>query len=87
MQEPVLPKLLQQTREKARKADPAPVPRPRISLKNEPLVVTRPGRPTIKFVDVGNKFMDPREEARRVAESKRRARIKAEKREGQKPKS
>ena len=34
----------------------------------------------MKFVDVGNKFTDVREQRRRKAESERRARVKARKR-------
>jgi hypothetical protein len=40
-------------------------------------IVEKPGRPTMKFIDVGGKFMDVDERLRRMAESQRRAKVKA----------
>ena len=37
------------------------------------------GRPTIKFIDVGAKFLDPKDLMRRMKESKRRAKIRRKK--------
>ncbi|KAI9512477.1 eukaryotic mitochondrial regulator protein-domain-containing protein [Russula earlei] len=38
------------------------------------------GRPTIKFIDVGTKFMDPREHMQREKENQRRAKVRGKKR-------
>jgi hypothetical protein len=38
-----------------------------------------PGRPSIKFVDVGGKFIDVEERLRRIAQAERRAKITARK--------
>jgi hypothetical protein len=48
--------------------------------KQPPVIVTRPGRSTMKFVDVGEKFVDVRDRMRRMSESERRKRIKERKR-------
>jgi hypothetical protein len=37
------------------------------------------GRPTIKFIDVGTKFLDPKDRLRRMKESERRARVRSKK--------
>jgi len=37
------------------------------------------GRPTIKFIDVGTKFLDPKDQSRRMKESERRARVRSKK--------
>ncbi|KAG6854155.1 hypothetical protein C0991_010066 [Blastosporella zonata] len=42
-------------------------------------VVTKPGRPSLKFVDVGGHFIDVEERLKRIAESERRAKIVARK--------
>jgi len=39
-------------------------------------LVTRPGRPAMKFVDVGGKFIEVDERLRRIADGERRSRIK-----------
>ncbi|RDB29607.1 hypothetical protein Hypma_016018 [Hypsizygus marmoreus] len=46
--------------------------------------VVKPGRPTIKFVDVGGHFIDVHDRVRRIAESERRAKIKLRKAEEKK---
>ena len=53
--------------------------------KNEAKVnmVERPGRPAIKFIDVGNMFLDDKDRERRVKESERRAKVRARRREHQ----
>jgi hypothetical protein len=53
--------------------------------KNETKVniVERPGRPAIKFIDVGNMFLDDKDRERRVKESERRAKVRARRREHQ----
>jgi hypothetical protein len=38
---------------------------------------TTTGRHTIKFVDVGTKFVDPKDRVRRMKESQRRAKIRS----------
>ncbi|KAI9444908.1 eukaryotic mitochondrial regulator protein-domain-containing protein [Lactarius indigo] len=40
---------------------------------------TAAGRPTTKFIDVGTKFLDPKDHLRRMKESERRARIRSKK--------
>lgn len=37
------------------------------------------GRPTIKFIDVGTKFIDPKDQMRRLKESQRRAKVRSKK--------
>jgi hypothetical protein len=37
------------------------------------------GRPVIKFIDVGTKFTDPKDQIRRMKEGQRRARIRSKK--------
>jgi hypothetical protein len=44
-------------------------------------IVERPGRPAIKFVDVGNMFLDVRDQERRAKEGERRAKVRARRRE------
>lgn len=39
------------------------------------------GRPMIEFVDVGGKFLDPRDQQSRTKESERRARLRTKKRQ------
>ena len=41
--------------------------------------VAAAGRPTIKFIDVGTKFLDPKDHLRRMKESERRARVRSKK--------
>lgn len=42
--------------------------------KKKVQVVTKPGRPTVQFIDVGGKFMDEEQLMRRVAVAERRSR-------------
>lgn len=44
------------------------------------IVNTRAGRPPIKFIDVGNAFVDAREQERRAKEGQRRALLRARRR-------
>jgi hypothetical protein len=44
-------------------------------------VVTKTGRPTFEFHDVGSKFIDRKEQLHRTVVAERRARVKKEKRE------
>jgi hypothetical protein len=44
-------------------------------------IVERPGRPAIKFVDVGNMFLDVKEQERRAKESERRAKVRSRSKE------
>ncbi|KAG2367690.1 eukaryotic mitochondrial regulator protein-domain-containing protein [Suillus spraguei] len=46
-------------------------------------IVERPGRPTIKFIDVGNMFLDVKEHERRAKESERRAKVRSRRKERQ----
>ncbi|KAG2118122.1 uncharacterized protein F5147DRAFT_670011 [Suillus discolor] len=46
-------------------------------------IVERPGRPAIKFIDVGNMFLDIKEQERRVKESERRAKVRSRRKERQ----
>jgi hypothetical protein len=41
------------------------------------VIVEKPGRPTMTFVDVGGRFVDPVEQSKRIAGGERRRRIKA----------
>jgi hypothetical protein len=43
--------------------------------KSRVQISVTPGRPTIKFVDVGGKFIDVEERLRRIAQAERRAKI------------
>jgi hypothetical protein len=47
--------------------------------KSRVQVSVAPGRPTIKFVDVGGKFIDVEERLRKIAQAERRAKINASK--------
>ncbi|TFY83511.1 hypothetical protein EWM64_g495 [Hericium alpestre] len=49
------------------------------SAQSREVVSETPGRPTLKFVDVGGKFVDPKDRQRRMKESERRARVRAKK--------
>jgi hypothetical protein len=44
-------------------------------------LVTREGRPAIKFIDVGSKFVDVKDRLKRIKEGERRRRLKEKKRE------
>jgi len=51
--------------------------------KSKVNVVERPGRPAIKFIDVGNMFLDAKDQERRAKEGERRAKVGARRRECQ----
>ncbi|KAG2076789.1 hypothetical protein BDR04DRAFT_1089011 [Suillus decipiens] len=51
--------------------------------KTKTNIVERPGRPTIKFIDVGNMFLDVKEHERRAKESERRAKVRSRRKERQ----
>jgi len=89
--EPILPGIIAKSRmdassvrrsTEAHKSDPNLVPRHHDTPKEKVLIVSKPGRPAVKFVDVGGKFIDVDERLRRIAESERRSKIKAKNREG-----
>lgn len=61
--------------EAARSSSKPVKPKPKIAL-----IEPRPGRPAIKFIDVGNEFFDEREQERRDKEGARRALLRARKR-------
>ena len=55
---------------------------PHLKFETEPeVVLERPGRPTIRFVDVGVKFVDVKDQLKRDRAAKRRA-LMREKRRG-----
>ena len=77
MQEPIVPGLLEEARNvggRSAKADH--ISRHKGMPKNR-VIVERPGRPTMTFVDVGRRFVDPGDEAKRFEGRLRRKRIKA----------
>jgi hypothetical protein len=88
-QEPVLPSVLKRAREDAKRhgrtEDPVRsgdinLDFPHDSAKEVIRVDgATTGRSNIKFVDVGTKFMDPKEHMRRMKESQRRAKIRSKK--------
>lgn len=47
--------------------------------KGADVTSTASGRPAIKFIDVGTKFLDPKDHLRRMKESERRARVRSKK--------
>ncbi|KAG1836591.1 eukaryotic mitochondrial regulator protein-domain-containing protein, partial [Suillus subalutaceus] len=51
--------------------------------KTKTNIVERPGRPTIKFIDVGNMFIDLKEQERRAKESERRATVRSRRKDRQ----
>jgi hypothetical protein len=81
-QEPVLPTALSKAREDAKRHG-----RSEESTKSGDVALglggiantssTTTGRHTIKFVDVGTKFVDPKDRVRRMKESQRRAKIRS----------
>jgi len=88
-QEPILPTVLKRAREDAKRHG-----RTEESVKFGDISLDLPhdgamevanmdgiatGRRTIKFIDVGTKFMDPKEHMRRMKESQRRAKIRSKK--------
>ncbi|KAF8665316.1 hypothetical protein AX16_000336 [Volvariella volvacea WC 439] len=69
------------------KADPVLMPKvPNTATIKTPRsgvqVVTKPGRPALKFVDIGGKFLDVDERLHRIAGGERRARMKLKKQGG-----
>jgi len=93
--EPIVPSSLEHAKkrakqhaktEEAHKSDPKLMPRIRDTdtvktPKHKVQVVSKPGRPTIKFVDVGGKFVDVEDRLRRIASGERRVKIKERKAE------
>ncbi|KAF8079092.1 eukaryotic mitochondrial regulator protein-domain-containing protein [Lyophyllum atratum] len=88
--EPIVPASLEHARsaakryakaEEAFKSNPKFMPRIKDNTTQTPKekvqVVTKTGRPSTKFVDVGGHFIEVDERLRRIAESERRAKIKA----------
>jgi len=88
-QEPVLPAALKKAREDAKRYG-----RTEESTKSDDVYLGIPsdgatevmstddaatGRPAIKFIDVGTKFVDPKDQMRRMKESQRRAKVKSKK--------
>jgi len=88
-QEPVLPTALKRAREDAKRHG-----RSEESVKSDDMTLGLPsdgvmevtstddgttGRSVIKFIDVGTKFMDPKDCMRRMKESQRRAKIRSKK--------
>jgi hypothetical protein len=88
-QEPILPTVLKRAREDAKRHGRTEEP-----VRSGDIILDLPhdgakevmgvdgaatGRPNIKFVDVGTKFMDPKEHMRRMKESQRRAKIRSKK--------
>lgn len=86
-QEPVLPTALRRAREDAKRHG-----RTEESARSDDVALGLPhdggmevantsgtdtGRLTIKFIDVGTKFMDPKDHTRRMKESQRRAKIRS----------
>ncbi|KAG1774019.1 hypothetical protein EV702DRAFT_1127815, partial [Suillus placidus] len=51
--------------------------------KTKANIVERPGRPAIKFIDVGNMFLNVKEQERRAKESERRAKVRSRRKERQ----
>ncbi len=90
-QEPVLPNALKRAREDAirhgrseesSKSVDATLDRPDHNRKGAEVTSTcgtAAGRPATKFIDVGTKFLDPKDHLRRVKESERRARVRSKK--------
>ncbi|KAF5384920.1 hypothetical protein D9615_001121 [Tricholomella constricta] len=90
--EPIVPASLEHAKstakryakaEEAYKSNPRLMPRVKDSITRTPKekvqVVTKDGRPSMKFVDVGGHFIEVDERLRRIAESERRAKINARK--------
>jgi hypothetical protein len=88
-QEPVLPTALRRAREDAKRHGRAEEPAksddvtPGLTSDGGVEVAntsgTSTGRLTIKFVDVGAKFMDSKDHMRRMKESQRRAKVRSKK--------
>jgi hypothetical protein len=47
--------------------------------KGAEVISTAAGRPAIKFIDVGTKFLDSKDQLRRMKESERRAKVRGKK--------
>jgi hypothetical protein len=88
-QEPVLPAALERAREDAkrhgRSEESAKSNDPALDLPHESgMEVTRTsgsavGRPAVRFIDVGDKYLDPKDRMRRMKESERRAKVRSKK--------
>ncbi|KAH7922695.1 hypothetical protein BV22DRAFT_1070087 [Leucogyrophana mollusca] len=89
--EAIMPAILENARSEAQAAIKAerdakshPSLVPRFSGKDHQkvkVVAPRPGRPAIKFIDVGGAFLDVDDRKRRIQEGERRAKLKARKKE------
>jgi len=94
--EPIIPASLEHAKATAKryaqarevfKSNPTLMPRVKDETTRTPKekvqIITKAGRPSTKFVDVGGHFIEVEQRLKRLAESKRRARIKARKAEEQ----
>ncbi|EGN93182.1 hypothetical protein SERLA73DRAFT_146090 [Serpula lacrymans var. lacrymans S7.3] len=88
--EPLMPDILEKARQdmekqikETRDAKSHPTLVPRFQGKDHDKIkfVKPEGRPAIKFVDVGGKFLDVNDRKRRIAESERRSKVKARRKE------
>ena len=90
-QEPVLPGRLETARSHAQRltqaSEDAKSDAKMLGLHGKPAadhervhIVERAGRPTIKFIDVGGKFLDVKDRTRRMKESERRQRLRGKRR-------
>ena len=87
IQEPVLPSVLKRAREDAKrygrtddvKSGDITFDLPQDGATEVTSTDGTTGRPAIKFIDVGTKFMDPKEYVRRMKESQRRAKVRSKK--------
>jgi hypothetical protein len=86
--DPVLPNALKMARddairhgrsEKSSKSVDETFGRPNQEGKGAEFTSTTAGRPAIKFIDVGTKFLDPKDHVRRMKESERRAKVRSKK--------
>lgn len=66
-QEPIIPDILEKNRKSPSKKD----------SEGPVRVVERPGRPEMRFVDVGDKFVDPKELKKRARDAAHRAHLRA----------
>jgi hypothetical protein len=87
-QDPVLPNALKMARddairhgrsEKSSKSIDETFGQPDQDWKGAEVISTAAGRPAIKFIDVGTKFLDPKDQLRRMKESERRAKVRSKK--------
>lgn len=90
LKEPVMPSILNEANEakiknrikaKAAKFGPGLEPNNERTPVDDASTLQKSGRSRITFVDVGGKFIDTKAEAKRIAASERRKRVKAKRRE------